>query len=383
MCDMTQDEQRGKLIDAPLIQVPLESLKQTCRERKVAIDAVNRVHDEIAKAGPSDCRRAIDDAIACLEKAKTRLEEIKRAESEDMRRCRARLTHLRNLGDCPREGTIAWNRRRMDVILADYMLRSGYLESAQALASDRDMEDLVDLRLFSVAHSVARQLEARDCRAALEFCAQNRARLKKNNSRLEFRLRVQEFVELVRKGESKQAIKYAQKYMAPWAKDNMAEFKRAVAAMAFGPGTPCKRYRDLFSDEAWPRLRNLFLLDFYLLHSLPPVSLLQIHLEAGLSALKTPESFQPGCSKEDPLHLPAFQKLAQDLPWSKHVHSKLVCALTHEVMDVDNPPLVLPNGRVYSTKAVQLIAARNDGNMVCPETEQVFPATEAKRLYIV
>lgn len=67
--------------------------------------------------------------------------------------------------------------------------RSGYLESAQALASDRDMEDLVDLRLFSVAHSVARQLEARDCRAALEFCAQNRARLKKNNSRLEFRLR--------------------------------------------------------------------------------------------------------------------------------------------------------------------------------------------------
>ena len=65
------------------------------------------------------------------------------------------------------------------------------------------------------------------------------------------------------------------------------------------------------------------------------------------------------------------------------MQSKLVCALTHEVMDADNPPLVLPNGMVYSTKAVSLISQHNGGKMVCPATESVYPASEAKRLFIL
>jgi len=70
-------------------------------------------------------------------------------------------------------------------------------------------------------------------------------------------------------------------------------------------------------------------------------------------------------------------------PAPQHVQSKLVCALTHEVMDADNPPLVLPNGMVYSTRAVDLISRRNNGKMVCPATESVFPASDAKRLFIL
>ena len=287
----------------------------------------------------------------------------------------------------------------------------------------------------------------------------------------------------MRKGESKQAIKYAQKYMAPWAKDNMAEFKRAVAAMAFGPGTPCKRYRrgrtaaigdgTAKSSSCGARTLNMrtdnhvrvvFAADrqtsvrvgcrpvsmrrtpprlqgFVLRRGLAAASepLPPRLLPPALPPARQPSADPPGgravCTQDSrvvpaglqqggpaaPPSLPeararpplvqgkslgaersaarfvrqdcrAFgRERASDVLWwsfatrrhPQHVHSKLVCALTHEVMDVDNPPLVLPNGRVYSTKAVQLIAARNDGNMVCPETEQVFPATEAKRLYIV
>ena len=63
-------------------------------------------------------------------------------------------------------------------------------------------------------------------------------------------------------------------------------------------------------------------------------------LQAGLSALKTPQSLQDSCSREDPLHLPAFRTLAQGLPFAKHVHSKLVCAVTKEIIDEHNPPFV-------------------------------------------
>lgn len=63
----------------------------------------------------------------------------------------------------------------------------------------------------------------------------------------------------------------------------------------------------------------------------------------------------------------AFQDLAEELPWSKHVHSKLVCALTREVMNEHNPPMVLPNGAVYSQKAIQQLA-NAEGVFTCPVT---------------
>ena len=63
-----------------------------------------------------------------------------------------------------------------------------------------------------------------------------------------------------------------------------------------------------------------------------------------------------------------FQKLAEQLPWSKHVHSKLICAITHDLMNEHNPPMVLPNGAVYSQKAVEITAATNHGIFTCPKT---------------
>lgn len=60
--------------------------------------------------------------------------------------------------------------------------------------------------------------------------------------------------------------------------------------------------------------------------------------------------YEDACTKEDPLSQEAFRKLGLPLPYSKQHHSKLVCYITKELMDTENPPLVLPNGYVYSTK---------------------------------
>jgi macrophage erythroblast attacher len=50
--------------------------------------------------------------------------------------------------------------------------------------------------------------------------------------------------------------------------------------------------------------------------------------------------------------LDGFRKLAEPLPFSKQHHSKLVCYITKELMDTENPPRVLPNGYVYSEKVL-------------------------------
>lgn len=87
-----------------------------------------------------------------------------------------------------------------------------------------------------------------------------------------------------------------------------------------------------------------------------------ISLQAGLSALKTHMCYQtdnqnlhcPVCSKSASSTVSGggggvIGKLAEQLPISHHVNSCIVCRVKGGIMNEDNPPLVLPNGMVYST----------------------------------
>lgn len=75
---------------------------------------------------------------------------------------------------------------------------------------------------------------------------------------------------------------------------------------------------------------------------------------------------------------------SQGLPQAKHVHSTLVCAVTREVMTDANPPMVLPNGYVYSRKAVeQLAAAHGGGRLACPKTGATYGLDEVRRAFVV
>ncbi len=91
-------------------------------------------------------------------------------------------------------------------------------------------------------------------------------------------------------------------------------------------------------------------------------------LQAGLMALKAPVNPDEGNNLEDPMHLPHFRLLASELPDAKYEHSRLLCALSGDIMDEDNPPLVMPDGAVYSSRAVHAAMAQADGNFTCPES---------------
>jgi len=65
----------------------------------------------------------LDGLIGGLEAARAAGQGISEAERGDVRRCKARLQHLADIGECPRGSTIPWTRQRMDLILSDFMLR--------------------------------------------------------------------------------------------------------------------------------------------------------------------------------------------------------------------------------------------------------------------
>ena len=400
---MAAADARPELIEAPLLRVPFESLKRAAKERKALVDeASEALHAALAAAGgkssaaPGTGGGSSETAAAAaaaalgalaerLQGVKRRLAETAAAERGDAARCKARLGHLIALGPPRRGARVAWDRPRLDRILVDHLLRAGRHASAAALARSAGIEPLCDLHVFGGARAVVAALAARDAAPALAWCAAQRARLRKLKSPLEFRLRLQEFIELLRAERRLEAVAYARRFLAPWAPHHMPELQRALGALAFGPQSRCARYAPLFDAEAaWRALGELYRRELYRLASLPPESLLTVHLQAGLTALNNPAAYREGASREDPLHLPSFRKLAAGLPHAKHAHSTLVCAVTREIMTDANPPMVLPNGHVYSRAGVErLAAAHGGGRLACPKTGETFAVDELRRAFIV
>ncbi|NWT87277.1 MAEA protein, partial [Lanius ludovicianus] len=93
-----------------------------------------------------------------------------------------------------------------------------------------------------------------------------------------------------------------------------------------------------------------FRYDNYRLHQLGNNSVFTITLQAGLSAIKTPQCYkEDGSSKNPdcPVCSKSLNKLAQPLPMAHCANSRLVCKISGDVMNENNPPMMLPNGYVY------------------------------------
>ena len=127
----------------------------------------------------------------------------------------------------------------------------------------------------------------------------------------------------------------------------------------------------------------------------------QCYKEDGTS--KNPDC--PVCSK-------SLNKLAQPLPMAHCANSRLVCKISGEVMNENNPPMMLPNGYVYgynvstppdehlklgktedcsllnSSSSLyylfqSLLSIRQDDKVVCPRTKEVFNFSQAEKVYIM
>lgn len=94
----------------------------------------------------------------------------------------ARIQHLgelytmRSVDDVKYE---AWSRKRLDRLLADYLLRHGYNNSARELASEKGMENLVDVDTFVGMSRIREALLNGSVVEALAWCTENKKELRK------------------------------------------------------------------------------------------------------------------------------------------------------------------------------------------------------------
>ena len=108
--------------------------------------------------------------------------------------------------------------------------------------------------------------------------------------------------------------------------------------------------------------------------------MLETVLSSGLAALKTTFCYRDTDKNISCPVCMTFGSLSEKLPRSHHVNSCLVCRITGEIMNEDNPPMVLPNGNVYSLTGLRSLLDR--GMVTCPRTGEVFRFSDAKKAYI-
>lgn len=381
------------------LKAPWEELVRTFRagHKPVARDA------ELAAAATT--RDSQEEVVARLETLRRRMVTARDADAAAMSRCLVRIQHLKDRsaevgveqmdvdGVDPAEREMAaadtvarWEKSRLDRILIDYMLREGLYESAANLAASEKIEMLVDLDIFAQSRVVIEALRRRDCAEALRWCTDNKRRLQKVHSKLEFRLRLQEMVEHARAGRNTDAIAYVRKHLATGSCDpeTMSDIQRVMALLIFHPNTPCQPYKDMFSERRWLELEAMFKQDNYRLYGLTRESTLEIMLKAGLASLKTRKcgteaNRKPNC----PTCNEPYLSLAQALPRGRHENSILVCSITGSIMDENNPPMALPNGNVYSYGALEAMSHENDGRITDPKTSDTFRLSELRKCFIM
>ncbi|KAL9107541.1 MAG: hypothetical protein Q9227_007541 [Pyrenula ochraceoflavens] len=395
------------LLEQPLLRLPHELVRRNfntarryCeREKDQILPALKDTANASLKPStpPEQTLASLDAMITRMQNLKRKLEVCHEEELSLYQQSERRIQHLQDLYQIESLTDVKydqWSRMRLDRLLVDYLLRSGYLKTAESLAKEKGIDELVDLKPFMQCFKIARSLLTGQTKEALTWCDQNKLALKKlGQNNLEFELRLQQYIVLVRtRNPAKllEARKHAHKYFMPHLESQDTEIKKAAGLLAQEPDTDVEPYRQMYSDDRWKHLFELFISTHFNFFNLPPTPLLHIALSAGLSALKTPSchsAFQSSSGNANssainicPICSTELNELAKNVPYAHHNKSH-----------VPGDAVVLPNGRVYGRERLSQMqrmlyggmAGVEEGMIRDPTTKEIFSSDDLKKVFFM
>ena len=130
-------------------------------------------------------------------------------ELEAVQTCKRRVDHLHTYEEMRSDASERhWRRQRLDRCLVNYLLRQGYYGTAERVTErSPGLAELTQLELFRQSRQVEEALLLGKTAPAIQWCAEHRSKLRKIGSNFEFRVRLQEFVELVKGGRRMDAVR--------------------------------------------------------------------------------------------------------------------------------------------------------------------------------
>lgn len=388
------DEIKG--LEHSTLKVPYETLNKQYRNVQKSIDrdscsisqaTVNA--EKQLKQGDLNRAEVLNSFTSIAEKLrslKKRSNDYRNEEKDLLKLIKKRIDHLKDHESENSSVNKNFKRTRFDRVLIDYFLRSGFYKTAQIMAEKNGIKDMTNIGMFLVEKEIVESLRNKETAKCFSWCNENKSKLKKINSNLEFTLRQQEFIELVRAQRCVEAVHHARKYFVNLNATQLIDVQKSMVLLAYVKSTDASTYQELLNENRWSQIIDLFKQENYKIHQLPEQSNFTAILQAGLSAMKTPTCYRKVTSVKNPncpVCHPSLNIIAKPLPYAICNNSKLICAFSGEQMNENNVPMMLPNGMVYSINSLLQIMSDNEGKIKCPRTNEFYEFHEAQKVFIL
>lgn len=235
--------------------MPYEILNKKFRSAQKTLDrevshvqqSSAEVEKSIKETGKSkDITKLLGGMVERLQVLKRKANESMSDELQATSVCKRRLEHLKDHEVTTCAGVVSqgainqWRRKRLDRMIVEYFLRNGYYNAALTLSERSGIKDLTNIEIFLTSREVEKSLAKRETAKCLSWCHDNRSKLRKFKSNMEFNLRMQEFIELIRSDKRIDAIKHARKHFTSFEEEHLNTIQQAMALLAFPLNTGIK-----------------------------------------------------------------------------------------------------------------------------------------------
>lgn len=134
------------------------------------------------------------------------------------------------------------NERELNKLIMNYLVIEGYKDAAEKFQGECGTAPGIDLRSISDRMATRVAIQRGDVQEAIERANDLNPRILDENPQLFFHLQQQKLIELIRKGDIKSALQFAEEELAPRGEENpkfLAELERTMALLAFEDVSKC------------------------------------------------------------------------------------------------------------------------------------------------
>lgn len=107
---------------------------------------------------------------------------------------------------------------------------------------------------------------------------------------------------MVRRGDKLGAVLYGRKFLSPFSKLYMDEFKRVIVSTVVINEPEWSEFEELFGQKRWSDLQQCFFENLFQLHNMSSVSLLEASLQVRFQRLYT-KNYKKSLSRKQKLSL--------------------------------------------------------------------------------
>lgn len=332
-----------------------------------------------------------------MEKIANQLESYKRLELSLLHNITEKFQLIQQLSTVERPNIVHSYR-----LIAEYLLRRGYFDAAKKLIETMGLSKEFSLEGYEVLTNIKDSLNNAQIHHFLDWAKTNDTKLKEFNGKLQNYVHLLKAFDQISVASSltgqtpsqynqivRNAIRYIQTNINTSTFENDFSANDDLTNVMRMFAIPPELWHLPHIDPnkcglSWAQLSAEFIRYYFHAHQIGVRDPFETTLEAGMLVTKSTScccthSEHPKC----PTCCPLLNKIANDLPLPSRENSLIICRLTNDLIDEQNPGLMLPNGQVYGTRGIRL-NANQDGTFTCPITNYTCRVNEdMQRVFIV